>query len=198
VAFARALAFPKRRARRKRNDRIGRPAMKTDSAKPRLAQVIGRATVSRLAASRSPSPPSRTSPPIRLAAGTHSDRRPDFPEARSGTRARGVANPSRSPRRAESPHIGRLARRAWASEVNRVARATDAMAAAREAGARLAMAAIDCDAVAASHVARSRGKRAPPITFSQAAKRREANEGGAWDRIVEAILKDDAIDWAGG
>jgi hypothetical protein len=41
--------------------------MKTDNAKPRLAQVIGRATVSRLAASRSPSPPSRTSPPVRLA-----------------------------------------------------------------------------------------------------------------------------------
>ena len=94
--------------------------------------------------------------------------------------------------------IGRSARRAWASEVNRVARATDDMTAAREAGARLAMAAIDCDAATASHVARARGQRAPPITLSQPAKRREANEGGAGDRIVEAILKDDTIDWTGG
>ena len=94
--------------------------------------------------------------------------------------------------------IGRSVRRAWASEVNLVARATDDMTAAREAGARLAMAAIDCDATTASHVARARGQRAPPITFSQAAKRREANEGGAGDRIVEAILNDDAIDWTGG
>ena len=72
------------------------------------------------------------------------------------------------------------------------------MTAAREAGVRLAMAAIDCDAATASHVARARGQRAPPITFSQAAKKREANEGGAGDRIVEAILNDAAIDWTGG
>jgi hypothetical protein len=171
--------------------------MKTDNAKPRLAQVIGRATVSRLAASRSPSQPSRTSPPVRPATGTHSDRRPDFPEAKSELTP--VASPIRvGTRDAPKALIGRSARRAWASEVNRVARATDDMTAAREAGARLAMAAIDCDAVTASHVARARGQRAPPITLSQAAKRREANEGGARDRIVEAILNDEAIDWTGG
>jgi hypothetical protein len=107
--------------------------MKTDNAKPRLAQVIGRATVSRLAASRSPSPPSRTSPPVRPATGTHLDRRPDFPEAKSELTP--VASPIRvGTRDAPKALIGRSARRAWASEVNRVARATDDMTAAREAG----------------------------------------------------------------
>jgi hypothetical protein len=170
--------------------------MKTGNAKRRLAQVTGRATVSHLAASRSPSPPSHTSPPVRPATGTHSNRRPDFPEAKSELTP--VAWPTRvGARDAPKALIGRSVRRAWASEVNRVARATDDITAAREAGARLAMAAIDCDAATASHVARARGQRAPPITLSQAAKRREANEGGAGDRIVEAILNDTAIDWTG-
>jgi hypothetical protein len=170
--------------------------MKTDNSKPHLAQVIARETVSRLAASRSPSPPSRTSPPVRPVTGTHSDRRPDFPEAKIALTP--VVSPIRvGARDAPKALIGRSARRAWASEVNRVARATDDMRASREARARLALAAIDCDAVAASHIARARGQCAPPITLSQAAKRREANEGGAGDRIVEAILNDGAIDWTG-
>jgi hypothetical protein len=99
---------------------------------------------------------------------------------------------------AEAPKAvkGRAARRAWASEVNRVARHTGDFEEARQAGADLAMAVIDCDAALSAHGARTGGGRPPPFTLSQAAKRREANDNGAGDRIKGAILRDEKPDWA--
>jgi hypothetical protein len=136
--------------------------METDIPNPDLAQPIELAAV---AASRSPSPPSRISPSVRPA---------DAPTAL----------------------IGRSARRAWASEVNRVARRTGDIDQAREAGAWLAMAAIDCDAALASHIARARGQRPPPITLSRDAERRRW--AGGDQRIADAIMRDEPIDWTWG
>jgi hypothetical protein len=101
-------------------------------------------------------------------------------------------------RAADAPKAleGRTARRAWASQVNRVARATGDQEAARKAGADLAVAMIDCDAIAAAHVSRSRrrlaGGESPPLTLPQAANRRGRNVDGAGDRVRGAILRDEA------
>lgn len=93
---------------------------------------------------------------------------------------------------------GRAARRAWASEFNRVARTTGDDEVARRAGADLAMAVIDCDAAVAAHIkksgpTRSVQRQAPPLTLSQAVKRRDRNVDGVGERIRDAILRDEAL-----
>ena len=92
----------------------------------------------------------------------------------------------------------RAARRAWASEVNRTARATGDQEAARKAGADLATAAIDIEATLATHIKGTGGRRAPPFTLSQAAKRREWNDDGAGERIRDALMRDEKPDWEHG
>jgi hypothetical protein len=95
----------------------------------------------------------------------------------------------------EQHKTGAPRHRGWAAEVNCVLRRTGDPEAARRAGAALVMAAIDCDASTASHVAKARGRDAPPITLSRAARRRDTNDTGEGDRIVDALVNDETPNW---
>lgn len=139
--------------------------------------------------------------------GARPDKRPDLwdnealpgrgdrdtsPAPRGHNSIRHVA-PADAPRAAQS----RAVRRAWASRVNQVLRRTGNLEEARRAGAELVMAALDCDAITArAHFTgwwgrRGSGLDTATITLSPAARRRSANDDGAGDRIIEAIMNDE-------
>jgi len=112
------------------------------------------------------------------------------------TGPRRAVTPADAPRAAQS----RAVRRAWASEVNQVLRRTGDLEKARRAGAMLIMAALDVDAITARACSTGRWGRQgvrldlTTVNLPAAARRRSANDDGAGDRIIEAILNDRDFD----
>jgi hypothetical protein len=120
----------------------------------------------------------------------------------SATAARGFVSTADAPRAACSRDV----RRAWAAEVNRVLRQTGDRDQARRVGAVLVASALDCDALSAT--VRNTGiwgRSATPLpgaalTLPRAARNRSTNRDAARDRLVQAILRDQAPndpDWPG-
>lgn len=94
--------------------------------------------------------------------------------------------------------FSRGVRRAWAAEVNRVLRETGDRERACKAGAVLIASALDCDAI--SHRVADAGwwgrwgtvLPAAAVTLPRDAEARRLNRDGTLDRMVEAILRDQA------
>jgi hypothetical protein len=81
----------------------------------------------------------------------------------------------------------RALRRLWVAEANRIFRRTGNPDEACQAGAEWLVAALDCDALTARVVRKTKGSA--PVNLPVAAKRREGNRDGALDRMAEAIRR---------
>jgi hypothetical protein len=81
----------------------------------------------------------------------------------------------------------RAMRRLWAAEANRILRRTGDRGEACQAGAEVLVAPLDCDALAALVVRKT--KSSAPVNLPIAAKRRKGNRDGAADRMAEAIQR---------